>query len=255
MTNAVKKYKTVPKRKEMISNSMLHYIANLASWASEDWLVRAITDWIALGYYTGFQKSEWCSDNHEVYATIDDPNWGNRPNALPIIAKDFSFASATGRRVHDVDATADEAITFTSLCFRRQKNNDNGQTLTYWHRSDSHWMCPTKASLNIVRGARRLDMPAHSPTTVYCDPTTGKRRLITASQVAIFLRHVTHKVFVIPAGHKDLLVGSCHSICVTAANLLHHAWFSNSYIKNCLRGVATHSSCICATPSTRTTNT
>jgi hypothetical protein len=36
-------------------------------------------------------------------------------------------------------------------------------------------------------------------------------------------------------GHKDLLAWSCHSIRVTAANLLHRACFSDSYIKNRLR--------------------
>ena len=235
MTNAVKKFETVPKRKEMISDSMFHYIKNLASRASADSLVRAITDWIALGCYTGFRKSEWCSDNHDTFATIDDPNWGDRPNALPIIAEDFSFSSETGRRVHDVDTSPDDAITFTSLCFRKQKNNDNGQTLTYRRRADSHWMCPTQASLNIVRRARRLSAPAHSPVALYRDNTTGKRRLITASQTATFLRHVAHKVFDIPTGHKDLLAWSCHSIRVTAANLLHRARFSDSYIKNRLR--------------------
>ena len=67
---------------------------------------------------------------------------------------------------------------------------------------------------------------------MYRDSNTGKRRLITASQVAIFLRHIAHKVFDIPTGHKDLLAWSCHSIRVTAANLLHRARFSDSYIKN-----------------------
>jgi hypothetical protein len=57
MTNAIKKYKTVPKCKEMISDNMFHYIANLASRASKDSLVHAVTDCIALGCYTGFQKS------------------------------------------------------------------------------------------------------------------------------------------------------------------------------------------------------
>jgi hypothetical protein len=100
MTNAIKKYKTVPKRKEMISDSMFHYLAKLASRASEDSLVRAIMDWIALGCYTRFRKSEWCSDNHDIFATINDPNWGNRPDTLPIISEDFSFASVSGRRIH-----------------------------------------------------------------------------------------------------------------------------------------------------------
>ena len=56
-----------------------------------------------------------------------------------------------------------------------------------------------------------------------------------ASQVAAFLRQVAHKVFDIPSGHKDLLAWSCHSIRITAMNLLYCAKFSDSYIKNCLR--------------------
>ena len=53
--------------------------------------------------------------------------------------------------------------------------------------------------------------------------------------MAAFLRQTAHKVFDIPADHKDLLAWSCHSIHVTAANLLHRAKFSDSYIKNRLR--------------------
>ncbi len=195
-------------------------------------LVCAVTDWIILGCYTGFQKSEWCSDNHDLYTTINDPNWGDQPNVLPTILEDFSFPTATGCCIHDVKATSDEDITFTTLCFHKQKINDNGQTLTYRRRADSHWLCPTQASLNIFRQAGRLGWPHNSPAAVYRDPNTGKHRLITALQVAILLRHVVHKVFDIPMGHKDLLMWSCHSICVTAANLLHRAWFSDSYIKN-----------------------
>jgi len=56
-----------------------------------------------------------------------------------------------------------------------------------------------------------------------------------ASQVAIVLCHLAHKVFDIPMGHKDLLAWSCHSIRVTAANLLHRARFLDSYIMNHLR--------------------
>jgi hypothetical protein len=70
---------------------------------------------------------------------------------------------------------------------------------------------------------------------VYQDTVAGARQLITASQVATFLRHVARKVFNIPVGHKDLLAWSCHSIRVTAANLLHRARFSDSFIKNRLR--------------------
>ena len=115
----------------MISNSMFHYITNIASCASKDLRVHSIVDWIALCCYTGFHKSEWCSDNNDSFTTINDPNWGNCPNMLSIVARDFSFSSATGCRIHDIAATPNDDITFMSLCFRKQKNNDNRQTLTY----------------------------------------------------------------------------------------------------------------------------
>ena len=96
-------------------------------------------------------------------------------------------------------------------------------------------MSPTQACLNIVRRALSLNTPTDHPAAVYLNLATGKRLQITAAQVVAFLRHVAHKAFNIPAGHKDLLAWSCHSICVTAANLLHRARFSDSYIKSRLR--------------------
>jgi len=219
----------------MISNSMFHYIADLASHDSEDSLVRAISNWIILGSYTGFRKSEWCSDHHDSFTTINDPNWGDHPTALPVIVGDFTFSSSTGCRVYNLSMFADTDVAFTNLCFHKQKNNDNGQTLTYRCQSGNNWMCPTQASLNIVRHKRRLGTPSEHPAAVYHDTTAGKRRQITASQVATFLRHVACKVFNIPARHKDLLAWSCHSIRVTAANLIHRARFSDSFIKNRLR--------------------
>ena len=152
--------------------------------------------------------------------------------ALPVIVEDFTFSSSTGCRVYDLSMVTDTNVAFMNLCFCKQKNNDNGQTLTYRRRTGSNWMCPTQASLNIVRRARRLGTPSGHPVAVYHDTAAGERWQITASQVATILRHVARKVFNIPARHKDLLAWSCHSICITAANLLHRARFSDSFIKN-----------------------
>jgi hypothetical protein len=62
----------------------------------------------------------------------------------------------------------------------------------------------------------------------------GLCKLITTSQVATFLWHITHKIFDIPARHKDLLTWSWNSIYVTAVILQHQDRFSDSYIKNWL---------------------
>jgi hypothetical protein len=235
MTNAVKKYEKVPKHKEMISDSMFHNIANLSSRTSEDLLIRAITDLIALGCYTGFHKSEWCSDHHNSFATIYDPNWGDHPMSLPIVAEDFSFSSAAGHSIHNLTTMADIDIAFTLLCFCKQENHDTGQNLTFWCRSDSNWMCPMQASLKFFWLAQRLGTPRDSTEPVYRDPATGERQQITATQVVAFLRHTAQKVFNIPARHNDPLAWHCHIIHVTTTYLPHLTWFSDSYIKNRLR--------------------
>jgi len=56
MTNAIKKYETVPKWKEMTSISLLHYIARLYKHTSEDSFVYTVINWIILGCYMGFCK-------------------------------------------------------------------------------------------------------------------------------------------------------------------------------------------------------
>jgi len=66
---------------------MFHYIAALYKRASDDSSVHAVVDWITYGCYTGFRKSEWCSDHHDSFATIDNPHWGHRPSALPVIGR------------------------------------------------------------------------------------------------------------------------------------------------------------------------
>ena len=112
----------------MISNSLFHYIAKLTARTSKDSIICAIVNWIALGCYTGFQKLEWCSNHHDSFTTIGDPNWGHCLTALPIIAHNFSFATES----NDLSSSPD-CITFTTLCFCKQKNNDNGQTLMHCH--------------------------------------------------------------------------------------------------------------------------
>ena len=73
MTDTIKKYKTVPKQQEIISNSMFHYIAYLACHASNNSLFRAITNWIILRCYMGFHNSEWCSDYNTIFKTFNTP--------------------------------------------------------------------------------------------------------------------------------------------------------------------------------------
>ena len=96
-------------------------------------------------------------------------------------------------------------------------------------------MCPTQASLIILCQADHIITLLDISAAEYPESPLDKWLQITDIQVANFLHHVAHKVFLIPKDHQDLCAWSCHSIQVTVANLLHRAQFLDSYIKNWLQ--------------------
>ena len=135
---------------------------------------------------------------------------------LPIISNNFSFATESGLCPTDIHSAHNEDIIFTMLCIQKQKNNDNGQKLTYQCCTDSDWMCPTQASLDIIRQACHL-----VPRLTHQPRYTGMPHQANATRSVEFLCHVAHKVFSIPKDHQDLHAWSFHSIRVKAANMLH----------------------------------
>ena len=157
----------------MISDGMFHFIAQLVKRSSQDSFVHAVTDCIILGAYTGFRKFESCNNHPENFKRIIDPQWGSRAAALAVIAEDFSFATVTGLHHHDIHLIADDDITYTTLYICKQKNNNNGQQLTYRRQNGSTWMCPTQASINIIRHTKRLCTPHGHPIAVYRDASSG----------------------------------------------------------------------------------
>ncbi|KAL3779516.1 hypothetical protein HJC23_011152 [Cyclotella cryptica] len=157
-------------------------------------------------------KSEWCNDHHTTYSKIKDPLWSG-PDAVSFIAEDFSFYDADGIRLHAVSAL--------SL--------DQGKC------TSNTVLCPVAAMLRIAQRAKRLDLPALRPVAVYAHGKPTSRRQITGHAVTSFLRSVAQQVYKLPSTSPQLKLWSPHSIRVTAANLLHRARFSDSFIKNRLR--------------------
>jgi DNA-dependent RNA polymerase auxiliary subunit epsilon len=243
ISNAVRKYEKVPNRREMIHDSMYHHMISLKNKfckSHPDCLVVALCDWMFLGRYVGFRKSEWCNDHKTSYAKIDDPEWGTRPNPLSLIKEDIQFFSSSGAPVTLTEATLltrdlPEAIAYVELLIRKQKNNDNYQTLKYSRCSKNSDLCPVHAAFRIVCRATHLNLPAEHPVAIYRDSKTKERRQITGEECNMFLRQVASTVFKIPPNSPALKKWSTHSVRVTAANLLHRARFSDSYIKNRLR--------------------
>ena len=244
--DAVRKLKAVPNRREMIHDSMYEHLLTQytsASASHPDAEQTALMEWLFLGRWVGPRKSEWCGDTATSYRTIDDPEWGDRPNALPFIFDDFRFLSSSGQEIfltkeHWSDPHLEplKEISYVELRVRKQKNNDNYQKLLYARLASESPLCPVRCAFRIVCRGRRLGISPTHPAAVFA--TRAKLEpfhIITGNNVNTILRKTARAVFHLKRDDPNLSLWSSHSLRVTACNLLHRAKFSDSYIKNRLR--------------------
>ena len=122
------------------------------------------------------------------------------------------------------------------ICWRFQKNKDNGQVIPYKRDHARPAVCPVLAAFRIALRASVLKVPANVPLAVYASSSspTGYA-LLRASQVVKFIRFSAQATFNLSADDKSLLNWTCHSLRVTAANILHRANMSDTYIQTRLR--------------------
>jgi hypothetical protein len=230
----------------MIHDAMFEHIIKLYvkyRKLSPDGLITALCEWFFLGRYTGFRKSEWCHKSKHTWETIQDELWGDRPNCLGLIFEDITFQTEAGANVpitaehwFNPLAPLPAEIHYMKIRIRKQKNNNNYETLTYAVAKQRAILCPVTAGFRIKTRGYRLGLPQHHPAAVCLDPKTQTKRLITGNDANnLLLRQVASKVYNLRPGSAEPTKWSTHSIRVTACNLLHRAKFSDSYIKNRLR--------------------
>ena len=244
--DAVRKYQKVPDRREMIHDSMYEHLLERYAEASRihpDAQPAALMEWLFLGRWVGPRKSEWCGESATSWRTIDDPEWGDRPNALPFIFEDFRFLSASGQEIFitkehwsDPHLAPPKELAYVELRVRKQKNNDNYQKLLYARLPTDSPLCPVRCAFRIFCRGKRLGIASTHPAAVFA--TRAKLEpfhLITGVDVCKLLRKTARVVFALKSDDPSLRLWSSHSLRVTACNLLHRAKFSDSYIKNRLR--------------------
>ena len=242
---AVKKYEIVPNRREMIHDNMYHELTRLykqACKSSPDSQVAALCDWLFLGRHTGFRKSEWCHDSSTTWATITDPEWGDRPNSVALILQDITFQTADGTVVTIPHSMARKlrpgelplGIRYMRIRIRKQKNNNNYEVITYEASIRNTTLCPVRAGLSIVARGMRLGLPEDHPAAVF-RTGDGRTHLIRAKEANSIIRQTARQAFHLKHNDTTLNKWSTHSIRVTACNLLHRAGFNDAYIKNRLR--------------------
>ena len=214
----------------MLHDSMMIWMIKQAKHAPKDSSVPAIVNWTILGRYTGFRKSEWCQSTRTKYARIAE--WIGTP-AEALIGADFKFLGHNDERLeHNPSFSEIKTVVIT---WRKQKNKENGQEIPFERDDNLPDLCPVRAAFRIMQRAGTLLVPKEEPVAVYYQLSAKKRYFITDNQVASFFKKAAIAVFNLPKSDPELTKYSTHSIRVTAANVLHRANLSDSFIQMRLR--------------------
>lgn len=236
LIHSLRSYETVPNRREMIYDNMFELMLKASKLSAPDSLDAAILDWIILGRVTGARKSEWCQDSQTVQLT--PPNIFNVPQQpLAFLFKDFTFWDHHHRRIHSITPTTIALVASVTIEWRFQKNKNNGEKIPFARDSKRPAICPVLAALRICLRAKRLNLPADAPLAVYNLSSSSNQQFsyITSAQVTAYIRRSAQAAFGLKKTDPMLQKWSCHSIRVTAANLLYRAKMSDSYIQTRLR--------------------
>jgi hypothetical protein len=94
--HAISRYESVPNRRKMITDQMTHWLLREAKGLSPDHELSALLDWIIVGRYAGFRKSEWCQSSQTSYEVI--PDWPGQPS-LAIIVSDIHYLGDTKQKL------------------------------------------------------------------------------------------------------------------------------------------------------------
>jgi len=218
---------------------MVEHQETLGNTASTLSLDAALADWFILGLYAGFRLSEWAQpSNIRKYATfqraIDN-------SSRAVTANDFSF---------------DDDYSHVTICWRFQKNGQNGEKVTFAASKDPS-RCPVAAAHRIIERATSLNNPPDHPVALYKD-SLGSRRFITDTDIALALRRAASVVYNITdttlldrwTSHS-LRVGACVLLHATGASALdiqrRLRWRSDTfmmYLRNTLNLAEAHTDAI-----------
>jgi hypothetical protein len=159
-----KKWEGLPKRREMLSDEMLDIFWERKQAAKEDSLDACFFDWLALSRYTGFRSSEWAQTRKTTFERIDQDNSAARA----MVDSDFLFFDSAGRLLEKRPSNFNR-VHRLNVCWRVQKNKQNGEVISYWVDTiDPRW-CPVMAAWRICMRAQRHNLPDWMPLGTYYD--------------------------------------------------------------------------------------
>lgn len=230
LLTALQHYEKIPDRCEVITDSMFEHIDTLAQTADQDSLISSFNDWLKWSRYSGPRLSEWCQTTKTKFKYSDK---GSKDEPSAFTFDDILFFDKEGRLL-DPRHHSFLQVWYAEVCWRWQKNDDNGEKIKYYrHKTNIRW-CPCRPLWNVAQRALRWGLPHNEPLARYFDEKKGAVFFITDGDVNSMLQRAAREKLGI-TDEEVLSRWTTHSLRVTAANELHRLGFSDVYIKLRLR--------------------
>lgn len=212
----------------------------------QDSLEAAISDWFAVGLYTGIRKSEWAQpdDTHwHPHTFLTEDRFSPLPRAF--ILPDISFLTKRKSPVsvnsilqlHEDDALL--LIGQLVIRWRTQKNGHRNQQIRFTPNTKSPDLCCVRRMIRILQRHKRLaSSNPNTPLSIYRH-SDGTIRNITTRNIEQVMRHTIARWAQLdptnPHHQKILRDWASHSLRVGATNALYAAKFSGHQIQIILR--------------------
>jgi len=243
----LRKFETVPDRREPYDTSMHVRAREQCAAADPDSIIAALTDGFEQGLCAGYRLSEWAQPDKHKEVTRPQLNHLVEPNITTraLVPADIRAETRSQIRITGLDILAYPLLSLTRVwvTFRTQKNGQNGEQKLFTRNPNSTGICMV-ASLyraldrfhRLRAKDRRLD-PRRTPLSVFWDPHKNRAMLITSSHIESFMRYLACLVYQLDPtlDYADVQRWGTHSLRVGACVALHAMGFSPMDIQWLLR--------------------
>lgn len=149
---------------------------------------------------------------------------------------DLEFRAKGNKRLNNSSSTEISKAYIVNMKWRFQKNNDNGQVISYAKDNSNKQHCAVQACIRLRKRAIRLKIAQDSLIAVFTETKKGKNKICYIDDVHIktLLQEAARVVYDIKC-KKELSSFTSHSIRVGACVLLHAQNISAEDIKFRLR--------------------
>ena len=236
--NEVRRWESIPNRREPLTKSMITYIMNKGDSLAKhnpDNIYSALSDWLVIGLQAGFRKREWAQDSSALRKTGDTSHNIDGTSAA-FIMDDFEFRNKNNSRLNQDSYNSIRRAPILNIRWRFQKNNDNGQVISYYQNLEDKSFCVLQAGKRIYKRTKKLGVKPNKPIAIFTDIKRNKKVIEYINDVHIckILREAASDLYKI-SSKEDLAKFTAHSIRVGACVLLHSQNVSAEDIKFRLR--------------------